>query len=117
MATWLEAEGHRRTTWLGFENGQAVAMVSLFEYRRMPKPGQPRSAWGYVSNLFVREAFRRRGIAAALLAELVAEASRRHYARLLVAPSHEALPLYRRAGFVWPGEGGGDLLLVRPGGP
>jgi GNAT superfamily N-acetyltransferase len=116
MATWIAAEGERRTTWLAVVVDRPVGMASLFEYRRMPKPGRDGSRWGYVSNVFVREDSRNRGIGAALLAEVIAAAEDRSYARLVVSPSAEALSLYRRAGFIMPGEtADADLLLMRPG--
>jgi hypothetical protein len=62
MAGWLAAEGERRTTWLAIRGGSPVGMASMFEYRRMPHPGRPDSRWGYVSNMFVREELRDRGI-------------------------------------------------------
>ena len=55
MAGWLAAEGERRTTWLAVLDEAPVGMASLFEYRRMPRPGLPDSRWGYVSNMFVPE--------------------------------------------------------------
>ena len=55
-------------------------------------------------------------IGAALLAEVIAVAEARAYARPVVSPSAEAWSLYRRAGFVAREEGAGaDVLLVRPG--
>ena len=54
-------------------------------------------------------------IGAELLAEVIAAAEARAYARPVVSPSAEALSLYRRAGFVAREEGAGaDVLLVRP---
>jgi GNAT superfamily N-acetyltransferase len=115
VAEWLEEEGDRRTTWLAERDGRAVGLVSLFEYRRMPKPGRPASRWGYVSNMFVREEARNQGVGAALLDTAIAAADERGYARLVLSPAERALPLYLRAGFVVPGDGaGGDRLLVRP---
>ena len=116
MASWMAAEGERRTTWLAAVVDRPVGMASLFEYRRMPKPGREDSRWGYVGNVFVREDSRNRGIGSALLAEVIAAAEARSYARLVVSPSAEALSLYRRAGFVARQEGtGADVLLVRSG--
>ena len=115
MAAWLGAEGDRRTTWLATLGDSPVGMASVFEYRRMPRPGRPDSRWGYVSNMFVREDLRNRRIGSALLTTIIAAADERCYARLLVSPSARALPFYRRAGFIVPDDtAGDDRLLVRP---
>jgi GNAT superfamily N-acetyltransferase len=114
MADWLSAEGQRRTTWLASVDDEPVGMASVFEYRRMPWPGRAASRWGYVSNMFVLEPFRNRGVGAALLDAVVAVADQRGYARLVLSPSERAVPFYRRAGFVVPDEAAGnDRLLVR----
>jgi len=115
VADWLAEAGDRRTTWLAERDGTALGLVSLFEYRRMPKPGRPASRWGYVSNMFVREEARNAGVGAALLDSVIAAAGERGYVRLVLSPDERALGFYLRAGFVVPGEaGGGDRLLVRP---
>jgi GNAT superfamily N-acetyltransferase len=115
MAEWLEGEGDRRTTWLAELAGEAVGMASMLEYRRMPKPGRGDSRWGYVSNMFVREDARDRGIGSALLEAVIATAGERGYARLVLSPSERAVPFYARAGFVVPDDRvPGDRLLVRP---
>jgi GNAT superfamily N-acetyltransferase len=111
MAAWLEAEGDRRTTWLATVDGAAVGMASLFEYRRMPRAARPDSRWGYVSNMFVREELRGRGIGSALLSAVIAMADDRRYARLVLSPSEESIRFYRRAGFRPPDAD--DRLLVR----
>jgi GNAT superfamily N-acetyltransferase len=116
VATWLREEGERRTTWLAERDGAAIGMASLFEYRRMPKPGLRASRWGYVSNMFVREEHRDAGVGAALLDAVIAAAEERGYARLVLSPSERSVPFYERAGFVVPGQAAGnDRLLVRPG--
>ena len=118
VAAWLEEEGERRTTWLAERDGRSIGMASLFEYRRMPKPGLPGSRWGYVSNMFVREEARDGGVGAALLDAVIAAAEARGYARLVLSPSERAIPFYARAGFVVPGQAAGsDRLLVRAARP
>lgn len=115
MAAWLADDGERRTTWLATISDRPAGMASLFEYRRMPKPGQADSRWGYIGTLFVRDDCRRRGLGSALLTAIIAAADERSYARLVVSPSAEALSLFRRHGFVGPGEAtGAAALLVRP---
>jgi GNAT superfamily N-acetyltransferase len=90
-------------------------MASMFEYRRMPRPERAASRWGYLSNMFVLEPFRNRGIGAALLDAVIAAADARGYARLVLSPSERAVPFYARAGFIVPDAGaGGHRLLVRP---
>ncbi|HEX7300868.1 MAG TPA: GNAT family N-acetyltransferase [Solirubrobacteraceae bacterium] len=115
MAAWVATEGDRRTTWLAALGDAPVGMASLFEYRRMPRPGRPDSRWGYIANMFVRAELRNRGIGSALLTAIIAAAEDRRYARLVLSPSAQAVPFYRRAGFVDPDDAaGGDRLLVRP---
>jgi GNAT superfamily N-acetyltransferase len=115
MADWIAAEGERRTTWLALTGDDPAGMASLFEYRRMPRPGRPDSRWGYVSNMFVHKGLRDRGIGSALLSAVIAAADERGYARLVLSPSERSLPFYRRAGFVVPDAAVGDnRLLVRP---
>lgn len=113
MARWLDGDGERRTTWLATLGGAPVGMASMWEYRRMPRPDRPDSRWGYVSNMFVREELRGRGIGSALLEAVVAAARERGYPRLVLSPAERAMAFYRRAGFVVPDErAGGDRLLV-----
>lgn len=115
MADWLVTEGDRRTTWFATLSDLPVGMASLLEYRRMPKPGSPDSCWGYISNMFVREGFRNRGIGSSLLAALIEAAHDRRYARLVLSPSEESVSLYTRAGFIVPDDAAGiHRLLVRP---
>ena len=114
MAAWLAAEGDHRTTWLATAGEEPVGMASLFEYRRMPRPGRPYSHWGYVSNMFVLEGFRGRGIGSALLAAIIGAADDRSYTRLVLSPSARAVSFYLRAGFAVPDESAeNDRLLVR----
>ncbi|AUN41542.1 GNAT family N-acetyltransferase [Tsukamurella tyrosinosolvens] len=97
---WIRDE---RTVFLAGESspagGAAAGMVTLHEYRRMPMPGADPSAWGYLGHLFVLPAARREG-AGRLLVEAVQRAARdRGYRRLVLSPSAESVPLYRRTGF------------------
>jgi GNAT superfamily N-acetyltransferase len=115
LGAWLADEGDRRTVWLAMVGGEAVGLASVFEYRRMPRPGRMSSRWGYVSNMFVLEGFRGRGIGSVLLRALTDAADERGYPRLVLSPTLRAVSFYERAGFVVPDERAGDenRLLVR----
>lgn len=115
LAAFLEQEGERRTTWLAELAGAPAGMVSLFEYRRMPRPGSPNTCWGYLGNMFVRAELRNRGIGSSLVHTVTAEADRRGYVRLSLSPSERAAALFGRHGFLHPGADSGERLLVRPG--
>lgn len=109
FAQWWAEEAGRRLCWLAEVDGIPVGMVSMAIFRRMPKPGRPRSCWGYVSNVFVLAEHRDRGVGAALLAAALERARRDHYARVVLSPSERSRPFYGRAGF-----GPADSLLVHP---
>ncbi len=113
LIDWIAAEGDRRLTWLARRDGIPIGMASLFEYRRMPRPGRLDSRWGYLGNMFVVERFRDHGVGTALLETVIRTAAGRGYARLVLSPSQRAVPFYRRAGFRMPDDAPDtDRLLV-----
>ena len=99
FADWYAAEVGRRTTWLATTGEEPLGMLNLVEFRRMPRPGRPRSGWGYISNLFVLAEHRNGGLGRALLDAAIDAAKQREYARLVLSPSPRAVPLYERVGF------------------
>ena len=105
---WFELESPRRHFWLADVDGDAVGMVNLLTFERMPTPGRDAGRWGYLGNMYVRPEHRSRGIGAELLAALVAHADATGLARVVLSPSERSVPFYRRAGFGDAGE-----LLVR----
>jgi len=117
FATWLLGEGERRTVWLAEVDGTPTGMATLLEYRRMPAPGHPGAAWGYLGGMFVLTSHRGRGVGAQLVNAILAAADARGYVRVVLSPSPRSLPFYRRAGFTEADGNGGDRLLVRRGPP
>lgn len=104
-------ERGRRTFWVA-EQHAIVGMTNLVEFRRMPRPGRPASAWGYLGNVYVQPSHRNRGVGAALLTAAVEEARRRGYARVVLNPSQRSVSLYQRTGFA-PANGLFVLELLR----
>lgn len=87
----------------------AVGMLNMLEFRRMPGPGRPSGGWGYIGNVFVLADQRNGGVGRMLLAAALAEARRRRYDRVVLSPTTRSVPFYRRAGFR-----AADTLLVHP---
>lgn len=117
LAEWIAQEGDRRTIWLAELNDEPVGMATLYEFRRMPRPGRMDSRWGYVGNMFVREDRRNRGIGSALLTALIDAAHEHGYVRVVLSPTPRSVPFYRRAGFVDADGKAGEVLLMRPSRP
>ncbi|MDQ3630329.1 MAG: GNAT family N-acetyltransferase [Actinomycetota bacterium] len=113
FAKWLLDEGDRRTVWLAEADGAPIGMATLLEYRRMPLPGHPGTAWGYLGSMFVLTSHRGRGVGARLVDAVLAVADARDYVRVVLSPSPRSLPFYRRAGFAEADGKDGDRLLVR----
>ena len=109
FAQWYAAEAGRRLTWVAAAGDEAVGMLNLVEFHRMPRPGRLHSTWGYISNVFVLAGHRNRGIGRQLLEVAIGAARERGYARLVLSPSDRARPLYARVGF-----GAADALMLMP---
>jgi GNAT superfamily N-acetyltransferase len=114
LAEWVAAEGDRRTIWLAELDSEPVGMATLYEFRRMPRPGRMDSRWGYVGNMSVRADCRNRGIGSALIRAVIDAAAERRYVRVVLSPTSRSVSFYRRAGFVAADGEAGELLLLRP---
>jgi GNAT superfamily N-acetyltransferase len=117
LAEWIEQEGDRRTIWLAELDDEPAGMATLYEFRRMPRPGRMDSRWGYLGNMFVRKDCRNRGIGSALLDAVIEAAQAREYVRVVLSPTARSVPFYRRAGFVDADGAAGEVLLLRPNRP
>ncbi len=101
FATWLERERHQRLTWLGLVDGEAVGMLNLLVFTRMPRPGETApNQWGYLANFFVCEPHRSSGVGARMLATCTAYADERGFARVVLSPTERSVPFYARGGFL-----------------
>ena len=91
-------------SWLAFDGADAVGTATLQTWSTLPRVGgrSPAGAErdGRVRNVYVVPEYRRRGIAAALMRELLSEALRAKIDRLALGTSEEGRPLYGKLGFV-----------------
>ncbi|HEX8518417.1 MAG TPA: GNAT family N-acetyltransferase [Pseudonocardia sp.] len=116
FAQWWRLELPRRTFWLAEVGSERagwtpVGSINVVEVVNMPRPGSRGGRVGHVGSAFVLSAFADRGVAGALLARAVEHARERRYRRLVLAPTGNSAPFYRRAGFAPAGEA---LLVLDP---
>lgn len=108
FAAWFEREGDQRWWWLAEDStGVAVGMANVKVFDRMPVPDRDAGRWGYLGNLFVQPTHRNWGVGTRLLAALLATSQQEGLVRIVLSPSEQSVPLYKRAGFV-----SADMLLV-----
>jgi N-acetylglutamate synthase-like GNAT family acetyltransferase len=84
-----------------------TAWLSLVE--KMPNPVDEAEAYGYVTNVFLREHLRGRGAGARLMEAVVDECAVSGVEAVFLWPTDRSRSLYRRFGF----EGDGPLMVRR----
>ena len=89
-----------RTVWVAHTPTQAIGMVCLTEYVRMPSPrAGAAGSWGYLGHLYVRPEYRGTGIGGQLIDCVLREAADRGFRKVILSPSKKSMPLYSRHGF------------------
>jgi GNAT superfamily N-acetyltransferase len=91
--------GDEYRSWIAEERGRAVGSASLLVYAAIPRPGSDADREGRVQSVYVVPGARRRGIAQALMAEVLAHARTAPLIRLVLHPTDDARPLYAALGF------------------
>jgi GNAT superfamily N-acetyltransferase len=74
FTSWFGREAQHRLVWVAERSGQAVGMINVTVFVRMPRPGRPEQCWGYIANAFVLPAHRNAGVGSAMLDAAVAHA-------------------------------------------
>lgn len=92
--------GGRYIGWITSDDGQPIASAGLLILDWPPVPLDPAgTSRGYLLNVFVEPAYRRRGLARALVELSIAEARRRNIRIVSLHASDEGRPLYETLGF------------------
>ncbi|GAA5169572.1 hypothetical protein GCM10023321_65410 [Pseudonocardia eucalypti] len=101
FAEWFAGQRGSRVAFVAEPDSGAglIGMMHLAVFERMPRPGQPDTRWGYLSNAFVLPGHRDHGVGRALLDAVLAHARERGCVRVVLSPSDRAVPFYARAGF------------------
>ena len=94
-----EADGSARS-WVVEVDDELVACGTLALFVRPPYPGNLAGCEAYLLNMYTLPAWRKRGMASALLDVMVAYAREQQLGKLWLHASEEGRPLYERLGFV-----------------
>jgi GNAT superfamily N-acetyltransferase len=86
--------------WIAEERDRAVGSGALLVHVAIPRPFIDSEREGRVQSVFVEPEWRRRGIARALMAEIIAYARAQPLIRLTLHPSEDGRTLYTALGFV-----------------
>lgn len=113
FSCWLVEHAASHRAFVAETGGEAAGMAFLAVVHRIPGPGRWNRLSGNLQSLYVLPAHRGHGLGAALVDAVVAEARREGLDYVVVHPSEQAFPLYRRAGFA---ESAGALELDLRGG-
>ncbi|UCE08960.1 MAG: GNAT family N-acetyltransferase [Candidatus Thorarchaeota archaeon] len=85
---------------LATENGEVVGGCAVSVYSRLPNPRKIQCARiAYIHNVFVEPEFRRKGIATALMIEVVSFFTKRGIKKFTLHNTEMSSGLYRRLGF------------------
>lgn len=86
--------------WLAEEDGRAVATGGVCFYRVAPNFGNPTGWMAYIVNMYTVPAYRRKGLASALLTRLIGEARERGCGKLALNATAEGRMVYEKFGFI-----------------
>lgn len=98
---WLAARMTRGTltAFLIEEDGAVLAGGAVWIQEVQPRPGHPRTTWGYILSVYTEPHARRRGLARAIVEACVRHARDVGCTRACLHASDEGRPLYETLGF------------------
>lgn len=80
-------------------DGTDIGSGDLCIYEEMPSPDNLTGICAFIMNVYVREPFRNRGVASAIVRQLIAEAESRHAGKIYLETTGSARNLYAHLGF------------------
>jgi GNAT superfamily N-acetyltransferase len=98
-ADWVAAHAETHLPFVAEIDGYVVGVAWLLIAERVPANNEPDRRHGDVQSVEVREAYRNRGVGAALMAAILDEARTRRLLHVCVHSSRRAVDFYLRNGF------------------
>ena len=86
-------------SWVMEGEGEIIATSGLCFYSLPPSYSNPTGKVAYITNMYTKDEYRKRGIATALLSMLIDEARKREYKIIRLHTSEYGKSIYRKAGF------------------
>jgi GNAT superfamily N-acetyltransferase len=97
---WLAGHfGRDCAAWLAEIDGQIAGCAAVVWFDHPPTPTNPGGVEAYILNVYTRPEWRRRGVARALMEQVVSEARKAGVRRIWLRASDEGRPLYEEMGF------------------
>ncbi len=84
---------------LAESNSSVIGTGIIFYYNSVPSFFNPWGKNAYITSMFVKEEYRRRGIASTILDELIKIAQHKEYHIIILQESDMGRPLYEKFGF------------------
>src|SRR5262245_18316088 len=122
--SWMAARLARGSAWRCWvieRGGELLGQAWLLHVEKIPNPGAEPEHHAYISNVYVRTAYRGRGLGGRLLEACLAWSRTHDVASVLLWPTRRSRSLYARFGFrdsrrLWerPARGGGVRRAARP---
>lgn len=88
-----------QTTVLAFDGENAVGCATICYVQVMPMYSHPTGNRAHVMNVYVRDEYRRRGIAREMMKKLLDEAKNRGVTQITLDATESGRPLYQSLGF------------------
>jgi len=98
MLTRLRDDGAWKC-WIAESGATAIGNVWVQLIEKIPNPVEEAETYAYLTNFFVREEYRGKGIGSMLLAEALAWSRSNDAAAVILWPTERSKPLYVRHGF------------------
>lgn len=89
-----------QTTILALEQGQVIGCATLCYTPMMPTFSHPTGKRAHLMNVYTREQYRRQGIAARMMEQLIQEARGRGVTEISLDATESGRPLYEKLGFM-----------------